>query len=593
MSSRPLQHRWFPFLMWIGELKDTKVLRADILAGITVSLVLIPQSMANAQLANLPAYYGLYAAFLPPIVAALFGSSRHVSTGSVALVSLMTAAALQPIVGVDQEEYIAFTILLAFMVGVMQLLFGVLRLGALINFLSQPVVLGFTNAGAIIIGTSQIDLIFGVHVPSDGPHYLRVWNTLEAAFSQTHWPTFGMALLAFGIIGGLRRIAPRLPGVLIAVVVTTSLAWGMGFEGLLGGAVIGEIPRGVPDFSLPQFDLDVMQALLSPALTIALIGYVGTISIAKAMATQTRQRISANRELLGQGLSNVVGSFFLSHPVSGSFARSAVNLRAGAQTGFASVVAVGVVVVILLWFTPLLYHLPAATLAAIIMMSVFGLVQVKPIAKMWHVHRHDCIVAVVSFVLTLLAAPHLDVGIVIGAGLSLVLYLYRTMKPRVAVLARHPDGALRDAETHKLEVCDVMAVLRFDGSLYFGSAGAFEDMMLERSAQNPHLKYVIVDAEGINQLDATGEDMLVGVVQRLQEAQVVVLFAGMKKQVIDVLTGTGNLGQIGADRFFATPDKAIQSVWAKLDGSFPCHHVCPGECPLHRTKPKGAVFYRV
>jgi SulP family sulfate permease len=430
-------------------------------------------------------------------------------------------------------------------------------------------------------------------VASGGPHYMRVWHTLEQSILHTHWPTLGMAILAFVIMGGLRKFAPRVPGILFAVVVTTLISWGIGFESLLGGRVIGTIPRGMPDFSTPQFDFEVMRALLSPALTIALIGYVGTISIAKSMATQTRQRISANRELFGQGLSNIVGSFFLSHPVSGSFARSAVNLRAGAQTGFSSVVAVSIVVVILLWFTPLLYHLPAATLAAIIMMSVFGLVQLRPIVKMWRVHRDDGLVAVVAFVLTLLAAPHLDVGILTGAGLSLVLYLYRTMKPRVAVLSRHPDGALRDAATHDLELCDVMAMLRFDGSLYFGSAGAFEDMMLERVAHHPHLRYVIVDAEGINQLDATGEEMLVGVVQRLKEAQVEVLFAATKKQIVDALAGTGSLEQIGGERFFATPDQAIQSVWAKLDGEFPCHHLCPGECPLHRAKPKGAMFYRV
>lgn len=593
MQKNSLLYQVFPFLTWIGELKDSKVLRADIFAGITVSLVLIPQSMANAQLANLPPYYGLYAAFLPPIVAALFGSSRHVSTGSVALVSVMTAAALQPIVGLEHADYIAYTILLAFMVGVMQVAFGLLRLGALVNFLSQPVVLGFTNAGAIIIGTSQIDLIFGVHVVSGGPHYMRVWHILEQSVFNTHWPTLAMAVLAFVIMGGLRKFAPRVPGVLLAVVMTTLISWGIGFEALWGGAVIGAIPEGIPNFSIPQFDFDVMQGLLSSALTIALIGYVGTISIAKAMATQTRQRILSNRELIGQGLSNIVGSFFLSHPVSGSFARSAVNLRAGARTGFASVVAVGIVVVILLWFTPLLYHLPAATLAAIIMMSVFGLVQIKPILKMWRVHRDDGLVAVVAFVLTLLAAPHLDVGIVTGAGLSLVLYLYRTMKPRVAILSRHPDGALRDAETHDLESCEMMVMVRFDGSLYFGSAGAFEDMMLERVARNSHLRYVVVDAEGINQLDATGEEMLVGVVERLREAQVEVLFAGIKKQVVDVLKGTGSLKQIGEERFFATPDQAVQSVWAKLDGSFSCHHMCPGECPLHRAKPKGAVFYRV
>jgi SulP family sulfate permease len=577
----------------MGELKDVKILRADILAGMTVSLILIPQSMANAQLASLPPYYGLYAALLPTIIAAMFGSCRQLSTGSVALVSLMTAAALQPVVAFDHPDYIAYTILLAFMVGVMQLAFALFRLGSLINFLSQPVVLGFTNAGAIIIGTSQIDLIFGVHVNPGGPHYMRVWQTLEQAVLHTHWPTLVMATLAFAIMGGFRKFAPRVPGILLAVVATTLISWSIGFGSALGGAVIGTIPRGIPEFSIPKFDFEVMRRLLSPAMTIALIGYVGTISIAKTLATQTRQRISANRELLGQGLSNIVGSFFLSHPVSGSFARSAVNLRAGAQTGFSSVVAVGIVVAILMWFTPLLYHLPAATLAAIIMMSVFGLVKLKPIVRMWRVHRHDGWVAVVAFALTLLAAPHLDVGIVIGAGLSLVLYLYRTMTPRVAVLSRHPDGALRDADTNNLEMCEVMSMLRFDGSLYFGSAGAFEDMMLERVAQNPHLRYVIVDAEGINQLDATGEEMLVGVVQRLQEAEVAVLFAGTKKQIMDALTRTGSLAQMGRERFFATPDQAIQSVWAKLDGEFPCHHLCPGECPLHRAKPKGAVFYRV
>ncbi|MDA0709873.1 MAG: SulP family inorganic anion transporter, partial [bacterium] len=260
----------FPFLSWVGELRDGKVLRADILAGVTVSMILIPQSMANAQLANLPAYYGLYAAFLPPVMAALFGSSRQLSTGSVALVSLMTAAALQPLIPFDHPDYIAYTILLAFMVGVLQLVFGLLRLGGLINFLSQPVVLGFTNAGAIIIGTSQIDLIFGVHVASGGPHYLRVWHTAEQSISHAHGATLAMAVLAFAIIGGLRRYAPRAPGILLAVVITSLLSWAIGFESQLGGAVIGSIPRGIPNFSVPHFDFGLMRSLIPSALTISL-----------------------------------------------------------------------------------------------------------------------------------------------------------------------------------------------------------------------------------------------------------------------------------------------------------------------------------
>ncbi len=586
-------YRLFPFLNWIGELRKFHILRADLMAGVTVAMILIPQSMANAQLAALPPYYGLYAAFLPPVVAALFGSSRQLSTGSVALVSLMAAAALQPIIANHPEDYIAYTILLSLMVGVIQLAMGVFRLGALVNFLSQPVVLGFTNAGAIIIGTSQIDMLFGVQTIHGGLHYLRVWHTLVASITQTHLPTLGMAILAFAIMGGLRWFMPRLPGILIAVVVTTGLSWGVDFESQLGGHVVGSIPKGIPAFSVPDIDFDVMRSLLSAAVTIALIGFVGTISIAKSIATQTRQRIEANQELIGQGLSNLVGSFFLSHPVSGSFARSAVNLRAGAQTGFSSVVAVSIVVVILLWVTPLLYHLPLSTLAAIIMMSVFGLVQIKPIRRMWRVHQHDGLVAVVSFVLTLISAPHLDVGIVIGAGLSLILYLYHTMRPRVAILSRHPDGALRDAPTHKLETCEVIAMLRFDGSLYFGSARAFEDMILERVAQNPQLRYVIVDAEGINQIDATGEAVLIDVVDRLKEAKIEVLFARMKMQILEVLERTGSRDQIGRDRFFSTPEQALNMVWHRVEDGNLCVRSCPGECPLYRAKPKGAIFYNV
>jgi len=585
--------RVFPFLTWIGELKNPAVLRADVLAGITVGMVLIPQSMANAQLLLLPAYYGLYAAFIPPVIAALFGSSRHSSTGSIAQVSLMAAAALQPIVAFGDPDYIAYTILLAFMVGLIQCALGLLRLGALVNFLSQPVVLGFTNAVAIIIGTSQLHLIFGLQVPSSGPHYLRVWQVISEMIAHVHWPTFGMAMVAFAIIGGLRFVAPRAPGILLAVVATTGISAFIGFEAGLGGVVVGAIPQGLPSFAFPMLDMKIMQGLLVPAVTIALMGFVGAISIAKAIAAQTRQRVSANQELIGQGLSNLLGSFFLSHPVSASFARSAVNFRAGAQTGFSSIFAVGIVIVVLMWMTPLLYHLPSATLAVVIIMSVLGLMRIAPIYRMWRTHRHDGIVTVVAFATTLLAAPHLEVGIVLSTGLSLVLYLYRTMKPRVAALSRHPDGALRDAHVHDLEMCEVMAMLRFDGSLYFGSAGAFEDMMLEQVAKNPGLRYVVVDAEGINHIDATGEEMLLGVVLRLREAKVEVLFARVKKQIVDALDRTGSLAVIGRERFFPIPEQALNAIWRQVEAENLCTRSCPGECPLYRAKPKGALFYRV
>jgi SulP family sulfate permease len=303
------------------------------------------------------------------------------------------------------------------------------------------------------------------------------------------------------------------------------------------------------------------------------------ISIAKAMATKTRQKLDANQELIGQGLANIAGSLSLSYPTSGSFSRSAVNINAGAVTGFSSVVTSAIVIITLLWLTPLLYHLPQATLAAVIMMAVVGLINVKAIQHAWKAHRQDGIVAIVSFVLTLAFAPHLDKGILIGAGLALMLYLYRTMQPRVAVLARHPDGTLRDAEMFGLETCKNITMIRFDGSLYFANTSYFEDKIQERIATKPELKYVVVLADGINQIDATGEEMLSHLSERLHAAGIEILFAGLKKQVMDVFQRTGLYQSLGAERFFRTEEQALDHVWKKLGNN---HEV---DCPLNIVCP--------
>jgi SulP family sulfate permease len=351
---------------------------------------------------------------------------------------------------------------------------------------------------------------------------------------------------------------------------------------------VGAIPSGLPDFRVPSVDASAFGKLFTAACAISLIGFMETISIAKAIAGRTRQRIDANQELIGQGLSNIVGSFFQSLPVSGSFARSAVNFRSGARSGFSSVVAGSMVVITLLWLTPYLYFVPLATLAAIIMMSVFSLIQVRPIVRAWKVQRQDGVVAVFTFAMTLAFAPHLDVGIMLGVGLSLLTYLHRTMRPRVAVLSRHPDGTLRDADVHGLKTCQQISVLRFDGSLYFGSAGYFEDKVMEKAAQYGDLQFVIVDAEGINHVDATGEEMLLRVFERLREAGVEVLIAAAKKQIIDALERTGSIGQIGRDRVFRTMELALAHAWLRLGNDHPL------DCPLRRPTLSGSVpNYRV
>ena len=717
IQSKPsLFSRFMPFLAWLPELKNTNTLRADIIAGITVALVLIPQSMAYASLAGLPPYYGLYAAFMPPLVGAIFGSSRQLATGPVAVVSLMTAAALEPLATAGGEAFIAYAILLALMVGLFQLSLGLLKLGVLVNFLAHPVVVGFTNAAAIIIATSQLGKIFGVSVEKMPHHYETVWNTIIAAIHFIHWPTFAMAILAFAIMIILKRINPKIPSVLAAVVITTLVALLTDFQklqtikpsqiasnatlesidldnqlkfevaglseqisiaekklaeinkqdipnrvnildqqhlienlrlqkergviskkinlkklkttGLVqatstlgnsglyyaedkipaglqktgpvwhiqklesgkdielhsGGKVVGSIPSGLPAFKIPTFDWNIILQLISVAIAIALIGFMEAISIAKAMAARTRQRLDANQELVGQGLSNIVGSFFQSYPASGSFSRSAVNISAGAITGFSSVVTSLVVVITLLWLTPLLYNLPQATLAAVIMMAVIGLVNIEAVKHAWHASKHDGAVSIITFVLTLAFAPHLDKGIIIGVGLSLVLYLYRSMAPRVVFLSRHTDGTLRDAQAFNLQCCEEISMLRFEGSLYFANTSYFESKVQEMLSRKPEMKFLIIDGVSINQMDATGEEMLREISRNLGESGVEVLFTRFKQPVMNMLRNTGLVEKIGKDKFYRRPDSALAYIWEKLGEDHT--ETCPLNIPMPITEPE-------
>ena len=569
-----------PFLGWVGELKDSKVLRTDILAGITVAMVLIPQSMAYAQLAGLPPYYGLYASFLPPVIAAIMGSSRQLQTGPVAVVSLLTAAALEPLASSGTEGYIAYAIMLAVMVGLFQIALGVFRLGELVDFLSHPVVMGFTNAAALIIATSQLSKLFGVDVERSEFYLESIWRVFLAIFDQPHWQTMAMAAVAFLIIGVLARRYPRVPGVLVAVVCTTLLSYALGYNDE-GGAIVGSIPAGLPDFSLPQIDWNVLTQLISTAFVISLVGFMEAISVAKAMAIRTKQRLDANQELFGQGLSNVVSALSQGYPVSGSFSRSAVNFNSGAITGLSSVVTGAIVGVTLIFFTPLLYHLPQATLAAVIIMAVIKLIRIKPIKHEWNVQPHDAIVSVITFFLTILMAPHLDKGMLIGVMLSLGLYVWRSRRPHMAALSRHRDDTLRDAEAHDLEACEHITVLRFDGPLYFANAGYFEDKVLERLSASPNLKYLLIDAEGINEIDATGEEMLHDLIVRLNKMDIEVVFTRAKTPLVTMFNRMHLTELLGNKTQFRTRTKGLRYCWQNIIDHDLCEKDCPGECPLN------------
>lgn len=561
-----LKQRFLPFLDWIGQVRDPKVFRADLIAGITVALVLIPQSMAYAQLAGLPPYYGLYASFLPVIVASLWGSSAQLATGPVAVVSLLTASTLAAYVTIGSDEFIAMAIMLALLVGVVQFLLGVFRLGVIVNFLSHPVILGFTNAAALIIGLSQLNKIFGVTKPRSEFFANDIYEVI-LQIPDTHIPTLIMGVAAIVIMWSLKKYMPKVPGVLVAVALATVVSWYFGFQ-QHGGQVVGEIPEGLPSLSMPQLSWDMAVKLLPSAFVISLVGFMEAISIAKAMASKSKQRIDPNQELIGQGLANMVGSLGQSYPVSGSFSRSAVNFNAGAVTGMSAVFTALVVLITLLFLTPLLFHLPQAVLAAVIMMAVFGLINVKAIKHAWQANVHDGLAAIVTFIATLAFAPHLDNGIMLGAGLAIVLFLYSTMKPRVAILGRYKDGTLRDVKMNPdLGTDENILAIRYDGSLYFANVSFFEDAILEAQAHKPEAHFTLIVGDGINQLDASGEEILHNVISRLRGNGITVIFSGLKKQVLDTLDRTGLRKTIGEENIFPTADQALESIYAQLDAA--------------------------
>ena len=577
--------RFFSFICWLPELGQPGVWRADVIAGLTVATILVPQAMAYAELAGLPLVYGLYAAFLPPAVAALFGSSRQLSTGPVAIASLISATTVQGLAPESGELYIAYSLILGLLVGLIRIALGTLRLGLLIDLLSSPVVVGFTNAAAFIIAISQLHKIFGVD-PQQGGHLLAALRVIDVALLAVHWPTLGMAVLAGGLLVVLRRGRWKLPSMLTTLVVTTLVSWLAGFS----GEVVGEVPRGLPQLLLPDIDATVLAQLFVGALTLTMLGLMEAMAVAKALAARTRQQLDINQELIGQGMANVIGGLFQSYATSGSFSRSAVNYQSGARTGFASVVTSLVVAATLLWLTPLLYYLPQATLAVVIIAAVVGLVRIQPLVTAWRVRAFDGLIGVATFVGTLVLAPDLHLGVGLGVGASLVLNFYRTMRPRVVFLARHLDGTLRGSD-EGLRPDQQLAIMRFDGQLYFGSSRYFEDKVLETIASAPELRYLILDANGINRIDASGEQTLHNVVERLREVGLDLYCTQAKRQLTDALERSGLMEQIGRDHFFRWNQHALDYLWARLHPDYKAR--CPLNVPHSQESGGGEIEYYI
>ena len=549
-----------PIAKWFSMRPDS--IKNDLVAGITVSLVAIPQSLAYAQLAGMPAYYGLYAALIPTIVGALFGSSRQLSTGPVAMTSLLTAASVAPLAAHGSEMFYAYVILLAMLSGLFQVLFGALRMGVLLNFLSHPVLMGFINAAAIIIGLSQLPTLLGISAHQTDHFLLDIWQVLSH-IDTLHEISVAFGLSAILLLVVFKKLAPKLPGVLITVVLLTWISYMLGYAEL-GGKVVGLVPKGLPTLGLPLLDWHATVALLPAGFIIALISFMEAMSSAKVIAIKTRQPWDENKELIGQGLAKIAAAFSHSMPVSGSFSRSALNLSTNAKTAMSSVVSAVFVLLTLLFFTSLLYHLPKPVLAAIIMMAVIGLVNFRTIINAWRASKDDGIAAIVTFMATLAFAPNIQNGIITGIILSLALLLYRMMRPRVADLGISQDGTLRDAHRHNLPpLHPKLGAIRFDGALRFVNVSYFEDALLKLERENPSVRYILVKCNGINYLDASGVEMLFSLVSRFQSNGITLGFSGIKKQVQEVMDRTGLSQSIGLDNMFTTAQDAFDKLYTR------------------------------
>ncbi len=545
-----------PILEWLPKY-NLSLFKDDFIAGTTVSIILIPQGIAYALIAGLPPIYGLYCALVPQIMYAVFGSSRQVAIGPVAMDSLIVATGVSTLALAGSESYISIAILLALIVGVIQFILGVFSLGFIVNFLSKPVITGFTSAVALTIGLNQFRNLLGIDLlQSDQIQYILIdiWNQIDRLNLQTTIIGF----ISIIIIITCKNIHKKIPNALIVIIlgIITMKYFGKTMSDV---AIIKDIPSGLPNFSIPELDLDQIRELLPIAFTLVMVGYLETISIGKSLeAKQDEYRVRPNQELIALGLSNIAGSFFKAYPSTSSFSRSAINAESGAKTGMASLISVIMVVITLLYFTPLFYYLPKTILSAIIIVAVFGLINIKEAAFLWKANNLDFWLLIATFISTLIFG--IEYGIIVGVSLSLIILIFRTSRPYVTELGKVPNSNFYRNKDRFEEVIleqDVL-VFRFDAQLFYANASYFRDNLDEMTAKKGKaLKLIILDSESINRIDSTGVEMLINQVQFYKKKGIEFYFAGVKGPVRDSLFNGGLLKIIDLNHFFMRANDAV------------------------------------
>lgn len=528
--------RVLPLLGWLPGY-HRGVLRADLTAGLTVAVMLVPQSMAYAALAGMPPATGLYAAIVPLVVYALLGTSGSLAVGPVAITALMTSAALAPLADGDPARYAALAGLLALLVGAIQTLMGVLRLGVLVNFMSHSVLSGFTSAAAVVIAASQIKDLLGLRADRAETFPAIVASVWRSA-ATAHGLTIAVSAASVAGLLLLRRYAPRLPGALIVVAGVTAVSAALAF-GDRGVKILTEVPGGLPAPTLPTMSTSDLSALLPAAVAIALVAYMEGIAVAKALAARSGQRVSPNAELVAVGAANVSAGLFQAFPVAGGFSRSAVNFAAGARTPVATLVTAAVVGLTALVLTPAFHHLPTAVLASIVVVAVLGLVDTRGAVAAWRARRWDGLTVALTFLVTLVFG--VEPGLAAGVAFSLGVFLWRSARPHTAELGRVPGtAAYRNlARYHGLVTEPPVAVIRFDGPLYFANARHLADRLLAVAGAREGLRAVVLDASAVGDIDADGAHTLAELHEHLGDRGIALHLATVRGPVRDLLTRAG------------------------------------------------------
>ncbi|MEZ4930726.1 MAG: SulP family inorganic anion transporter [Saprospiraceae bacterium] len=564
-----LAYRIFPFLNWWHEV-NAYTIKADIIAGLTGAVIVLPQGVAFAMIAGLPPIYGLYTAMVTPIIAALFGSSKHLVSGPTTAISLVIFASIGQLAEPGSPEFIQYVLAVTLLTGVIQFAFGLARMGSLVNFVSQVVVVGFTAGAAILIMFSQLKHLLGLRIKS-GKSLFSSLELIVENLGQVNFYALAIGLGALLTAILINRYVPKIPNLLTALILSTIASYLVGGESV-GLRLVGEVPNAIPSFHIPVFDYESLPQLLQTALAIAILGLMSALAIARSIAQQAGQEIDSNQEFIGQGLSNIVGGFFSCYTGAGSFTRSGVNFDAGAKTPLSAIFASILLFLILLLIAPLIAYLPIAGMAGIIMLVGYNLIDFKFMKTVKRASNKQLIVLVVTLLATLFL--DLEYAVFIGVITSLVFYLQQTSTPNVAIMAPDPDHPTRRLtyliRKAELQECPQLKIIRIDGSIFFGSVAHISSEINRISEEaGPQTKFLLIDAKGVNFIDVAGCEWVLQEAQKWEEKGGGLYFTGLKRISQETLIRGGFKNQIGDEHFFHSKKLVINAIYQKID-----RHIC-------------------